>query len=177
MSNFHSCTSEYSYIRLGWDPNLAFLPYGPRFRKHRKLLQSHFSENGQAKFQPIQLQNACLLAQGLMENTKGYQHLLSRYLNVHTYCSSPLTQSTRYTTAIVIRIAYGHQILSYDDMFVQTVHDCGYTLNNGGPPGGTVVDFFPIRTWVPCRNIVTTDPSAGCYSNAAPLVVSRNILC
>ncbi|KAL4257435.1 cytochrome P450 family protein [Pleurotus pulmonarius] len=120
------------YVAMGWDPNLAFLPYGPRFRKHRKLLQSHFSEHGQAKFRPIQLQNACLLAQGLMQNTKGYQHLVGRY-----------------TTAIVIRIAYGHQILSDDDIFVQTVHDCGYTLNNGGPPGGTVVDFFPILMQLP----------------------------
>ncbi|KAF4570982.1 hypothetical protein EYR36_008309 [Pleurotus pulmonarius] len=66
------------YVGLGWDPNLVFLPYGPRFRKHRQLLQLHFSQHAGPKFQPIQSQNALILAKGLMENTKDYQHLISR---------------------------------------------------------------------------------------------------
>ncbi|KAL4255104.1 cytochrome P450 family protein [Pleurotus pulmonarius] len=120
------------YVGIGWDSILVFLPYGQRFRKHRQLLHSHFGQHAGPKFQPIQLQNALILAQGLMENTKDYQHLLGRY-----------------TTAIVMRIAYGHQIISDDDEFVRIAHDSGYTLNNSGPPGGTAVDHFPILTHFP----------------------------
>ncbi|KDQ25622.1 hypothetical protein PLEOSDRAFT_1078104 [Pleurotus ostreatus PC15] len=124
------------YVEIGWDPILVFLPYGSRFRKHRQLLHSHFGQRAISKFQPIQLQNVLILAQGLMDNTKDYQHLLGRY-----------------TTAIVMRIAYGHQIVSDDDEFVQIAHDSGYTLNNAGPPGGTAVDLFPILmnfpSWFP----------------------------
>ncbi|KAL4259189.1 cytochrome P450 family protein [Pleurotus pulmonarius] len=120
------------YLELGWDPILVFLPYGPRFRKHRQLLQSHFSQHAGPKFQPIQFQNALILAQGLTENTSDFQHLLGRY-----------------TTAVVMRIAYGHQITSDDDEFVKIAHDSGWTLNNAGPPGGTMVDLFPILMNLP----------------------------
>lgn len=46
-----------------------------------------------------------------------------------------------------MRIAYGHQILSDDDEFIQAANDSGYAQNNGGPPGGTMVDLFPIRLY------------------------------
>ncbi|KAF4604276.1 hypothetical protein EYR38_004698 [Pleurotus pulmonarius] len=118
------------YVMMGWDPDVAFLPYGSRFRKHRKLLHSHFTQQAIVQFQPIQLQNAHILAKGLLENKGDYHHLLSRY-----------------TTAIVMRIAYGHQILSDDDEFIQAANDSGYAQNNGGPPGGTMVDLFPIRLY------------------------------
>ncbi|KAL4256194.1 cytochrome P450 family protein [Pleurotus pulmonarius] len=120
------------YVMMGWDPDVAFLPYGPRFRKHRKLLHSHFTQQAIVQFQPIQLQNAHILAKGLLENKGDYHHLLSRY-----------------TTAIVMRIAYGHQILSDDDEFIQVANDSGYAQNNGGPPGGTMVDLFPILQYFP----------------------------
>ncbi|KAF4609105.1 hypothetical protein EYR40_001458 [Pleurotus pulmonarius] len=120
------------YVMMGWDPDVAFLPYGSRFRKHRKLLHSHFTQQAIVQFQPIQLQNAHILAKGLLENKGDYHHLLSRY-----------------TTAIVMRIAYGHQILSDDDEFIQAANDSGYAQNNGGPPGGTMVDLFPILQYFP----------------------------
>lgn len=43
-----------------------------------------------------------------------------------------------------MRIAYGHQIVSEDDEFMTIVNDVAYALNNGGPPGATIVDYFPI---------------------------------
>ncbi|KAF4597022.1 hypothetical protein EYR40_007472 [Pleurotus pulmonarius] len=117
------------YVGIGWDSILVFLPYGQRFRKHRQLLHSHFGQHAGPKFQPIQLQNALILAQGLMENTKDYQHLLGRY-----------------TTAIVMRIAYGHQIISDDDEFVRIAHD----------------------KW----EHIDIDMSPGVFSNALPIMVS-----
>ncbi len=136
--------SNLNHPRIGWDSILVFLPYSQRFRKHRQLLHSHFGPHTGPKFQPIQLQNALILAQGLMENTKDYQHLLGRYWSPLNLDSLELTSCARYTTAIVMRIAYGHQIISDDDEFVRIAHDSGYTLNNSGPPGGTAVDLFPI---------------------------------
>lgn len=44
-----------------------------------------------------------------------------------------------------MRIVYGHQITSKDDPYVKIAADTGYALSNGGPPGGTPLDFFPFR--------------------------------
>ncbi|KAF4609112.1 hypothetical protein EYR40_001465 [Pleurotus pulmonarius] len=117
---------------MGWDPDLAFLSYGPRFRKHRKLLQSYFTQPAGVKFQPIQQQNALILARGFVENKRTYSQLIGRF-----------------STAIVMSIAYGHQIDSDDDEYLLIAQESGYSLTNGGPPGGTMVDFFPILRHFP----------------------------
>ncbi|KAL4253122.1 hypothetical protein AB1N83_012925, partial [Pleurotus pulmonarius] len=120
------------YLAMGWDPDLAFLSYGPRFRKHRKLLQSYFTQPAGVKFQPIQQQNALILARGFVENKRTYSQLIGRF-----------------STAIVMSIAYGHQIDSDDDEYLLIAQESGYSLTNGGPPGGTMVDFFPILRHFP----------------------------
>lgn len=40
-------------------------------------------------------------------------------------------------------IAYGQQIDSDDDEYLRMAHESGYSITNGGPPGGSMVDFFP----------------------------------
>ncbi|KAF4604252.1 hypothetical protein EYR38_004674 [Pleurotus pulmonarius] len=117
---------------MGWDLNMAFFPYGRRFRKHRKLLQSYLTQQSIVKFRPTQLINARYLAKGLIENKRDFGHSISRY-----------------ATSVVMRIAYGHQIMSEDDEFMTIVNDVAYALNNGGPPGATIVDYFPILQYFP----------------------------
>ncbi|KAF7441173.1 hypothetical protein PC9H_001522 [Pleurotus ostreatus] len=117
---------------MGWDLHMGFFPYGRRFRKHRKLLQSYLTQQSIVKFQPIQLINARYLAKGLMENKRDFGHYISRY-----------------ATSVVMRIAYGHQIMSEEDEFMTIVNDVAYALNNCGPPGATIVDYFPILQYFP----------------------------
>lgn len=54
----------------------------------------------------------------------------------------------RFATAIIIRIAFGHQISSDDDPYVKISQDAGYALSNAGSPGSTPVDFFPWRKYL-----------------------------
>ncbi|KAJ8699318.1 hypothetical protein PTI98_002444 [Pleurotus ostreatus] len=130
------------YTTMGWDHNVAFFPYGRRFRKHRKLLQSYLSQQFTVKFRPIQEFNARYLAKGLVENTRDFKYYISRY-----------------TISVIMRIAYGHQILSDDDEYMPLVENVAYAQNNGGPPGGTIVDYFPILqhfpSWFPGTHYVT----------------------
>lgn len=49
-----------------------------------------------------------------------------------------------FATSIVLHIAYGHEILSEDDPYVQITADSSYAITHCGPPGGTPVDLFPI---------------------------------
>ena len=48
-----------------------------------------------------------------------------------------------FSTAIIMRIAYGHRVVSDDDEFIRLTNERGYAMSNSGPPGSTPVDFFP----------------------------------
>ncbi|KAF4564799.1 hypothetical protein EYR40_010971 [Pleurotus pulmonarius] len=119
------------YDLMGWTPNLAFLPYGERFKKHRAIFHSHFIPEACVDYQHIQLQNVHLLVEGLIKNQGNHDRLLSRF-----------------TTSIAIRIAYGHQIRSDDDEYIKIANDCGVALRQGGA-GGTLVDLFPSLQYFP----------------------------
>ena len=44
-----------------------------------------------------------------------------------------------------MQVAYGHQITSNEDPYLQITEDIGHALSNAGSPGNTPVDFFPFR--------------------------------
>ncbi|KAJ8519138.1 hypothetical protein ONZ45_g3868 [Pleurotus djamor] len=121
------------YELLGWEATAAFLRYGPRFRKHRKLLHQQLAPHVCPKFQHMQAQNAHLLVAGLMESNDGkYDHLLSRF-----------------STAIAMRIAYGHQIVSDNDEYIKLSNAHISSMSESGNPGANPVDFFPFATSLP----------------------------
>ncbi|KAF9495090.1 cytochrome P450 [Pleurotus eryngii] len=119
------------YDLMGWTPNLPFLPYGERFKKHRAIFHSHFIPEACVDYRHIQLQNVHLLVEGLMKNQGYHDRLLSRF-----------------TSSIAIRIAYGHQVRSDDDEYISIANDCGVALRQGGA-GGTLVDLFPSLQYFP----------------------------
>ncbi|KAJ8693265.1 hypothetical protein PTI98_010503 [Pleurotus ostreatus] len=121
---------------MGWDPDVVFMSYGQRFRKHRKLFHAYFMQKSCLQFQPVQLHNAHLLVHGLMRNEGNHNQLLARF-----------------TTAVAIRIAYGHQIVSDDDEYIDILDTMGTAVRAGGLPGATAIDAFPI-----CMYIVGTPP-------------------
>ncbi|KAF4597797.1 hypothetical protein EYR40_008264 [Pleurotus pulmonarius] len=131
---FHEWSKQYALFacRMGWDPDVVFLPYGQRFRKHRKLFHTYFMQKSCLQFQPVQLHNSHLLVHGLMKNEGNHNQLLARF-----------------TTAIAIRIAYGHQIISDDDEYIDILDTMGDAVRAGGLPGATPIDAFPILQHFP----------------------------
>ncbi|KAF7424559.1 hypothetical protein PC9H_009866 [Pleurotus ostreatus] len=117
---------------LGWSTTLTFLPYGDHFRRHRKLVHSHLMSGACKQYQPMQLENAHLLAGGLLESNSEYEHAL-----------------TRFSTSIIMRVTYGHQILSDDDEYLALANTIQESASEVGVPGGTPVDLFPILQYLP----------------------------
>ncbi|KAJ8520800.1 hypothetical protein ONZ45_g2406 [Pleurotus djamor] len=129
----YSCRPKIAVFELlGWFPSLTFLPYGPRFRKHRKIYHSAFNKDTAAQYHPIQVEYARTLACSLMENRGDYEHLLRRY-----------------ATSIVLRITYGYPALPEDDDFMKLIKLFGEIQTHSGPPGGTLIDLFPIFQRLP----------------------------
>ncbi|KAJ8522782.1 hypothetical protein ONZ45_g656 [Pleurotus djamor] len=126
----YSCRPKMAvFDLLGWFPSTTFLAYGQRFRKHRKIYHTSFNKEAATQYRPIQVQYARVLASALMENPGNYDRLIQRY-----------------TTSIVLRITYGYQVLSDDDDFLKLIDFFGEIQKQSGPPGGTLIDLFPIRT-------------------------------
>ncbi|KAJ8482194.1 hypothetical protein ONZ45_g15042 [Pleurotus djamor] len=119
-----------SYKLIGWDPDVVFLPYGPQLRKQRKALA--FSPQACSAFQQAQIQNVHILAKELLENKSNVADLFSRY-----------------TTAVALRVAYGHQVVSADDDYLGLINEAITVTHVCGMPASTFLDYFPVFRFFP----------------------------
>ncbi|TFK32217.1 cytochrome P450 [Crucibulum laeve] len=117
---------------MGWVPTLTFIGYGKRFQKHRRLLQQYFSSSKVESYRHIQVQEARRLLQKLLGTPEDHNNHMSRL-----------------SAAIIMQIAYGHQIVKDDDPYIQIAKDTGYALSSCGPPGSTPVDLLPFLQYMP----------------------------
>src|SRR5258708_11364411 len=80
------------FFRMGWDASLPQLPYGPRFRKQRRLILDHFNRSVNA-FQPTQRDEAYILLRDLLETPDAFLRHIRRWSDSHIPClyCSPLT--------------------------------------------------------------------------------------
>ncbi|PPQ76379.1 hypothetical protein CVT26_015387 [Gymnopilus dilepis] len=117
---------------MGWEHNSGFLPYGKRFHSHRKMLNEYFSHEKCADYLPFQTLEARRLVQNLFNNPERFNDHLNRF-----------------STAIILRIDYGHEIVSDDDPYLKITADVGYCLTHCVPPGSNLVDLLPIMKYLP----------------------------
>ena|SRR5271170_5284098 len=127
--------------------SLGLLPYGKQFQKTRRLFHQYFNPKACLAFHSIQTECARTLVSNLIANTGDHNSLLNRLVssNISTviYELYSVTFISSFSTAIIMRIAYGHRVVSDDDQFIRLTNERGYAVSNSGSPGSTPVDFFP----------------------------------
>ncbi|KAH9039121.1 cytochrome P450 [Lactarius pseudohatsudake] len=133
----YSCRPRFVLIAemMGWDASLPQLPYGPRFRRQRRLIQDHFTK-GVHSFRPTQRTETRILLRGLLETPDAFlQHI------------------RRFAAGTIMKITYGHTVRSTDELYVRLAEEAGTDTVTSGSPGSVLVDFFPalrhIPTWMP----------------------------
>ncbi|KAG6832009.1 hypothetical protein H0H92_006045 [Tricholoma furcatifolium] len=120
------------YDLLGIGDALGFAKYGKDFRVQRRMVQQYFSNSKRPEHRPVQTREARILALNILSVTQDwYKHLI------------------RFSTAVVVEISYGHQIISNDDPYFEIAEECGKIAADSGPPGATPVDLFPILRHFP----------------------------
>ena len=74
------CLTSLPSARLGVYPSLAFLPYGKRFLKHRRLFHTVFSRAQNHTFEETQTEEARFLLRSLIEKgtPESYDWLVRR---------------------------------------------------------------------------------------------------
>ncbi|KAI9509896.1 cytochrome P450 [Russula earlei] len=133
----YSCRPRFVLLveMMGWDASLPQLPYGPRFRKQRRLILDHFTR-GLSSFRPTQRTEAYVLLRGLLQSPDAFlQHI------------------RRFAAGTIMKITYGHTVRSTDELYVRLAEEAGTDTVTSGSPGSVLVDFFPalrhIPTWMP----------------------------
>ncbi|KAI0753694.1 cytochrome P450 [Fomes fomentarius] len=131
---------------LGHDLSIAAMPYGDRFRKHRKLMHDGVgSKSALQRYRPIKVREAHILLRNLLDTPEAFLE--------HLY---------RYVAATLLEITYGRRLTSMDDELVQLAEHWINATNDGGSPGSMLVDFFPVL-----RHMPTWMPGAGFKRRAA----------
>ncbi|KAG7094714.1 hypothetical protein E1B28_005534 [Marasmius oreades] len=137
---------------MGRTSSLTFLPHGKQFLKHRKTLQRFFGKKEALAFDSMLAEEARLLVKNILVSGQGQGDLL-KYVH-------------RLTISNIMRVTYGHQVKSDDDVFMHLGQVFTYAISNSGPIGNTPVDLFPwlrhFPSWFPGTYYATLARS--CYS-------------
>ncbi|KAF8953631.1 cytochrome P450 [Flammula alnicola] len=121
---------------MGMDRNIAFMPQGTEWRKHRRIMQQNFRLDTLATHHPIQLRRVHVMLKGLLESPERFQ-----YHNKVLSMSIPMASM------------YGYDVESLDDPFIARAERA---INLEGPllgPTSTLINMIPalgrIPAWVP----------------------------
>jgi hypothetical protein len=155
---------------------MAHIQYGRQFQKHRRILQDYLNKSKSVSYRPIQLRETGTLLQNLVSDDTKRDAIIQRYCMIVDYGSSWLIVSiSRFSTTIIMRLVYGHQITSEEDPYLAIAERVGHAISNIGSPGSTPVDFFPIREYARYR--IAELALIRYYSQTFSSMVSRCILC
>jgi cytochrome P450 len=134
---------------MGWGITLTFLRWSPRFKLHRKMLQQSFTQTACKAYRPVQLEEARRAARAIMDEPQNWEVLLRQF-----------------STAVVLRIGFGIKIQEKDDPYIKMAIDVEEATGEGGVPGASLIDFFPVLRYLP-------SPLSQLNSLLAPLTHAR----
>ncbi|KAL4962873.1 cytochrome P450 [Aspergillus stella-maris] len=117
---------------MGWGVTLTFLRWSPRFKLHRKLLQQSFTQSACKPYRGIQLEEARRAVRAIVKKPEQWEVLLRQF-----------------STAVVLRIGFGIEVQEEKDPYVQMAIDVEEATGEGGVPGASIVDVFPVLKHLP----------------------------
>ncbi|KDR79209.1 hypothetical protein GALMADRAFT_137092 [Galerina marginata CBS 339.88] len=130
---------------MNWDYNMALLPYGAWWRRHRRTFNEHFHQNIVSKYQPVQAREVRAFLHRLLITPDDFMHHIR-----HTFA------------ATIMSVAYGISVKESDDPYISNAEGALMGLAEAGVPGTFLVDLIPILKYVP-----TWFPGAGFQRKAA----------
>ncbi|KAF4613493.1 hypothetical protein D9613_007521 [Agrocybe pediades] len=117
---------------MGWDFNLGTMPYGSRWRAHRKLFERSFHANAGALYEPKSLKASRELVESLW-------HEPERFLDHFRHMAG----------SVILSVTYGIQTQRDNDPFVKLSEAGIKPVLEAVVPGTYLVDTFPILKYIP----------------------------
>ena len=108
------------------------MPYGEKWRTHRKLMHSGLMQKAAISYRPIQEWESRRLAYALFTDP---EHHMPHF--------------ERYATSVVMCIAYGRRVDTSEDPVVRQILNCMHYMGSLNVPGAFLANTFPILTKLP----------------------------
>jgi len=141
-----------SISRIKWDWLFGFMPYGEAWKERRRLFQSKFHPSDTASFQPQQLDCTHKLLKNLLQNPEDFSGNFRLCVIIILHMHRQKVRSIRIPSvmgAITLSIAYGLEITSTSDPFLEIAEQALIGLGAGSTPGAFLVDSLPFLKHVP----------------------------
>lgn len=135
---------------MGWDWIFSSMPYGDKWRAHRRLFNKHFRPEMVHTYYPIQTKEVHTLLRSLVHSPDQFSKHVYRYaLYYNDYGGSHkrfliLFSRGRLAASVVLMISYGYQVTSEDDAYVVLANSALSKLGQAGIFGTYLVDYIPL---------------------------------
>ena len=113
---------------IGWDWALPIVPYGDKFKRHRKYLQEYLKKPRLPNYYPIQLHEVHKMLNDVLDDPENYKAYIKRM-----------------AAGITMMMTYGHEVKSLDDHYVNLAERGVATIEAVGAVGAHIVDLLPPR--------------------------------
>lgn len=123
------------------------MPYGDLWRLHRRLMQQYLNSRAVVTFRPHQLRSTQSLLDDLLQNPNEFWKHIKRWVVLLLLHLIKLTEdfTVRFSASSVLSATYGYSVEPENDPLVKLNTHAEEVVVKPGPPGATLVDFFPIR--------------------------------
>ncbi|TFK64565.1 cytochrome P450 [Pluteus cervinus] len=117
---------------MGWDWSFGHMPYGERWKTHRRLFHRQFQQSVAHRFWPLQLTEAHDLIRRLLHSPENLiDHL------------------RRSTASMIMNVIYGIHIAPDDDKYINIAEKALEGMAKAAQPGAFLVDLIPWLKYVP----------------------------
>ena len=134
---------------MGADWPLGFMPYGNRWRTHRRLFHRFFNVSAVERFDPQLFKGVRTFLSRIAESPEDFADHTRLYV-ISRPRSDPKAQVLTFRQSLggslILSIAYGIEVDSQDNQFFANAQQATFSLGPALLPGAFLVDWIPSRT-------------------------------
>ncbi|KAJ7486676.1 cytochrome P450 [Mycena latifolia] len=117
---------------VGWNWHFGFMPYGPRWKTHRKAFMRQFQPSEVLFHRPSELEAAHVLLQRLLDSPEKFERHLRHMAGM-----------------VILSTAYGIDVQPEDDPHVDISEKALHAMACAGNRGSYLVDSLPFLKYLP----------------------------
>ncbi|PPQ81712.1 hypothetical protein CVT25_013442 [Psilocybe cyanescens] len=117
---------------MGWEINVAIMPYGDQWRRHRRIFQNNFNKKAIQNFEPVQTRKVRNLLQGLLGTPERFE-----------------AHSKMFSASLTISMMYGYEVKSVDEPCVTVADEAIMLGTRLLVPGASLINIIPSLRHVP----------------------------
>ncbi|KAF8595140.1 cytochrome P450 [Ceratobasidium sp. AG-I] len=119
---------------MDWSKYVALLPYGSRWKEHRRMMHTWLQKSATQSFRPSQEQQTRMLLVRLLSSENELEDELYRRVTI---------------AATLLRSVYGYHLNTVNDLFVKGAKEAIGNLAKAAMSTNFLVNVFPILSYAP----------------------------